>query len=141
MNWLTEWKQSKSKHKAIYDDMRQHATFCWACGRSGCFKGKPREWHAAWFIQRCHLVNQPRLLDRRVVNLLCPLCHENYDGNGDLELSHMIALKAIFDPHFFDLELLQHCSIRILPPAKELPAQYLMTFQIRKGLTRHKMSP
>jgi hypothetical protein len=73
------------------------------------------------------------------VTLICPLCHANYEGNGVLELANMIYLKAMFDPLFFDLELLQRCSIRQLPAARELPTQYLIDFQRRKGLTRRKM--
>ena len=136
MSWLKEWKKEKAHHEKTYDEMKQLATFCWACGRGTNFRDRPPNWYAPWLIHRAHIVNQPRLKDRRVVNLLCPLCHINYDGDGDLKLEHMITLKAVFDPKFFDIKLLQHCSIRKLPSGSELPIEYLQQFHMRKGLTR-----
>jgi len=134
MNWLSTWKQKKRHHEKAYDELKQHATFCWCCGRG--LRDQPVDWHAPWLIHRAHIVNNPRLKDRRVVNLLCPLCHDNYDGTGDLEVKHMLALKAIFDPKWFDITLLQRCSIRILPINADVPQKYRLEYMKRRRLTR-----
>jgi len=141
MGWLKDWKADKRSHVAIYHDFRDYAQqggFCWSCGRTAAFRDKPIDYGAKWIIQRCHITSKPRLEDRRVVNLLCPTCHEAYDDAGDerITLSNMIFLKQLFDPEFFDIELLQRCSIRILPDACDLQADLIAEFQSRRGLTR-----
>jgi len=142
MGWLQDWKKNKRQHVAVYHDFRDYANTagaCWACGRSAAFRDKPAEYGAKWIIQRAHITSKPRLEDRRVVNLLCPLCHAIYDDGGDdrITLSNMLYLKALFDPDFFEMEILQNCSIRILPPAKDLNASFIAEYQKRCGLTRH----
>jgi len=61
----------------VYRDMTKHfPRHCWACrGRR-----KPEWWHAPWNpVERAHIVNKPRVEDRRAVVLLCPLCHNALD--------------------------------------------------------------
>ena len=106
-----------------YAEMRLHFTDdCWACGKSD----QPNFWHAPWFLHRAHIVNQPRLKDRRCVVLLCPLCHSIEHGGRHLEANitplkteNLLWLKRKHDPEFYDLELLNECSVRILPEPEE----------------------
>lgn len=141
MGWLQDWKQGKAKHVAEYHafrDYAQQAGFCWACGRSSQYRDKPASYGAFWMIQRAHIVSNPRLEDRRVVCLLCPLCHAAYDDKGDdsITLANMLYLKQLFDPKFFDIDLLQKCSIRRLPAGTDLNSPRIAEFQQRRGLTR-----
>jgi hypothetical protein len=53
-----------------------------------------------------------------------------------LRLEHMLYLKRLFDPHWFDQTLLQNCSVKILPEGRELPVAFLSEYQQRRGLTR-----
>lgn len=145
MGWLQDWKADKRSHVATYHDFRDYAQqggFCWACGRTAAFRDKPCDYGAKWIIQRAHITSKPRLEDRRVVNLLCPCCHEICDDAGDdrITLENMIFLKQLFDPEWFDIDLLQKCSIRILPAACDLSADMIAEFQSRRGLTREPIN-
>src|SRR5262245_52660970 len=97
-------------HK-LYDQMLamnpQH--WCWSCGRGP--EHKPAWWFAPWIVQRSHLVNKPRIEDRRAVILSCPLCHLGAWGGATypqwnikarLTLPHGLWLKRKFDPEFYD---------------------------------------
>ena len=117
MNWYSEWRNKKSAHKALYtafsrliNDPSDTLGKCWVCGRTA--SDKPIDWAAPWLMTRMHIVNKPRLEDRRVVISACQICHENYDG-GNVEpgkerilLEHALYIKQFCDPEcptiFFD---------------------------------------
>ena len=119
MSWLREWNSQKNKHKKVYDEIRnEFPAICWACGT----RRKPSWYHLPFSIERAHIVNQPRLLDRRCVVLLSSICHRVQEGErfssddrNQLSTANMLWLKKEHDPDFFDLEFLQKCSVRILP--------------------------
>lgn len=76
-------------------------------------------------IERAHIVNKPRRIDRRAVLGLCSICHKTQHGERlagfsryRLDVSNMLALKELIDPDWFDLEFLQTCSVRRLPAPK-----------------------
>lgn len=147
MNWLSEWKTNRREHERKYREFSAYANergFCWACGRTGSYRDKPKNWFAPWLIHRAHIVNKPRLEDRRCVNLLCPICHDIADGrravDRELTTANMLFLKQLFDPTHFDLVLLQRCSVRKLPGATDLSAAFLLEFQQRRGLTRSQIA-
>tara|TARA_R100000808_G_C2135801_1_gene144155 strand:+ start:1062 stop:1451 length:390 start_codon:yes stop_codon:yes gene_type:complete len=120
---IKEHVENKDFYQTLYGEMRLHFTDeCWACGESD----QPGFWYAPWFLHRAHIVSQPRLKDRRCVVLLCPLCHSIEHGAKHLEAprkplrtEHLLWLKKKHDPEFYDLTLLQECSVRILPKPKE----------------------
>lgn len=82
--------------------------FCWCCGRGQ--GDRPADWFAPWKLQRAHIVQSPRIEDRRVVILSCPLCHHagihgerivtsERDGQWPrLELEHLLWIKLKHDP-------------------------------------------
>lgn len=120
---IKEYWERRKFYEAQYADVRGHFTDeCWACGMAD----RPPFWFAPWFLHRAHIVNQPRLKDRRCVVLLCPLCHSIEHGASHLEArraplttANLLWLKLEHDPEFFDPELLQECSVRILPEPEE----------------------
>tara|TARA_R100000742_G_C4278616_1_gene101682 strand:- start:1040 stop:1423 length:384 start_codon:yes stop_codon:yes gene_type:complete len=122
--WLREWKEDKKSHEKIYADMyRSFPPVCWACGS----RRKPSWYHLPFSIERAHIVNKPRLKDRRCVVFLCSVCHRVQEGERfsvddrvRVTLANMLWLKQKHDPEFYDLEFMQHCSVSILP----LPEKY-----------------
>ena len=105
---------------------------CWACGRTERFEHKPSFWFAPWWLQRCHIVSQPRAEDIRAVTISCPLCHSIAHGHRYAELSHvpkltvanLLWLKLKYDPELYDRKFLAaHCLGR-LPRAQQLPLWY-----------------
>jgi hypothetical protein len=116
--------------------------WCWACGRDGTYSDMPEDWHAAWHVERAHIVNSPRREDRRLIVLLCSLCHRQSEGIRVvtasrpldwpvLQVHHLLWLKSRFDPEHFDRHYLQRYSIRRLPRAVEIPAVYLEEYRGR----------
>lgn len=120
---IKEHVKNRAFYQSQYDEMRlDFSDDCWACGSSA----QPAFWYAPWFLHRAHIVNQPRLKDRRCVVLICPLCHSIEHGGRHLEAEtppltteNLLWLKKEHDPEFYDLELLQECSVRKLPKPKE----------------------
>jgi hypothetical protein len=100
---------------------------CVACGATRC----PTGFYAPWLIERAHIVNKPRVCDRRVVVLLCSICHKFQHGERlsgfmrpKLELGHMLALKLTTDPEFYDPQFMARYSVRHLPEPAPLPDWY-----------------
>ena len=103
--------------------------YCWACrGRR-----KPEWWHAPWNpVERAHIVNKPRVEDRRAVVLLCPLCHNALDqrvkyandNRPQLTVGNAVWLKIEYDPQYFDLDFLKRHSVRQDLASEPLPAWY-----------------
>lgn len=109
--------------------------WCWNCGRDE--HDRPKNWYAAWTIQRAHLSAgsglMSRRLDRRVACLLCPRCHyiHRHHPGGDITINgdrlpritdaNMIWLKQTFDAAFYDRLFLE--SIWPGCPSSEPPHQ------------------
>jgi hypothetical protein len=116
---IKEHWERRGFYESQYNSIRGEFTSeCWACGQSD----QPAFWFAPWFLHRAHIVNQPRLKDRRCVVLLCPLCHSIEHGasflevaRAPLETKNLLWLKLEHDPEFYDLQILQECSIGMLP--------------------------
>lgn len=113
--------------------------FCWACGRGE--NQKPHWWYATWTIERSHIVNKPRLEDRRLVVLLCSGCHKTSGGERihgwtlpRLTLANLLWLKAKFDPQFYDRAFVQRYAIRVLPRASQIAG----IFRTEYGMRRHE---
>jgi hypothetical protein len=83
-------------------------------------------------LHRAHIVNKPRVEDRRVVVLLCPLCHNALDQRDQyadddrprLTVGNAIWLKQKHDPRFYDLPFLLRHSVRQDLEAEPLPEWY-----------------
>jgi hypothetical protein len=108
-----------------YEEYRGHQ--CEACGATRC----PPGYYAPWLIERAHIVNKPRVCDRRVVVLLCSICHKFSHGERlsglirpRLEVAHLLAIKLTCDPQFYDPVFMQRYSVRLLPEPAPLPEWY-----------------
>lgn len=113
---------------------------------------QPPEWWAPWLIERAHVVSKPRILDPRVIVLLCSLCHRSQHGmtlavspdsspDGTVEpllpppdLANMLWLKFRFDPFNYDPEIMQRCSIQRLPDPEQPP------LIVRKAYAKRRQS-
>lgn len=131
------------QHGEIYAAMLKEVAnpFCWACGRGK--NSRPSWWHATWLIERAHIVNKPRVEDRRCVVLLCSGCHKG-SVHGErfpqrelprLSVANLIWLKRLQDSAYFDLSFLQRHSVRILPRAAKPPAAFSAEYASRRGKT------
>jgi hypothetical protein len=116
---------SKEELNRTYEQYRGEQ--CQACGATRRLPG----YYAPWFIERAHIVNKPRICDRRAVVLLCSVCHKFQHGERlsgflrpKLQLEHLLAIKFTCDPDYYDHEFLQRYSVRILPDPLELPDFY-----------------
>lgn len=116
---IARWKLEKARHERVYGDMRQQfPPRCWHC-----MAERRPEWYAGPWMpnERSHIVNNPRLLDRRCAVLLCSVCHGQSHGTryaapdvalpAKLSRWDMIGLKYLFDPEYFDLEFLEACCV------------------------------
>ncbi|MCR9292889.1 MAG: hypothetical protein NXI32_09230 [bacterium] len=111
---------------------------CWFCGRTA--QDQPQGWFAPWVIERSHVVNKPRVEDRRVVVLLCPVCHRREHGQtllvDDLpspSLANMLWMKFVFDQQFWSPKFLRAHSIGNLPTAEPPPAEVRHAYARRQG--------
>ena len=121
--WQTEDYDAAEHYKRL-----MAAAICWACEHHA----RPKKYRGPWLIERAHIVNKPRVEDRRVVVMLCTLCHKASHGEriaGDmrppLKLGHLLEIKAHTDPDWFDLEFLQKHTVRKLPKRLALPGWYV----------------
>lgn len=120
--------------------------FCWACGVQPQPYGYERYakiWHNAPFmIERAHIVGGAgRIEKRECVNLLCSLCHnlnhrevfrlEDNTTLPFLDRCHMVWIKQLFDPEWFNRELLDQCCVGICPDPEEPPQWFLNSLQLR----------
>lgn len=111
---------------------------CWWCGRYA--SEVPPHWYAPFLIERAHIVNKPRVEDRRVVVLLCSQCHyaqhnSNVFGYGlpVVTVAHMLWLKRVFDREFYDREFMQRYSVGRLPNCLVPPEKVMIAFAARHG--------
>jgi len=114
---LKPWELNGYRAKFEYDAMRSLFDCCWACNATR----KPMEYYGPWLIERAHIANKPRREDRRLVVMLCSICHKFQHGerlNGferpRLTVGQMLALKLECDPEWYDLEFIQEHSVRLL---------------------------
>jgi hypothetical protein len=117
MSLSKPWKQDDYSAKIEYDAMRSLFDRCWACGA----RSKPQGYYGPWLIERAHIANKPRREDRRLVVMLCTICHKWSHGERvatfprpKLDAGHLVTLKAERDPEWFDLEFINRHSVRIL---------------------------
>ena len=111
------WDQEQYSAEAEYHSMRALFACCWACNASRC----PMEYYGPWLIERAHIANKPRREDRRLVVMLCTICHKTQHGERlsgfdrpRLTVGQMLELKRECDPEWYDLEFVQRHSIRRL---------------------------
>jgi len=114
---LRPWELDGYRAKFEYDAMRSLFACCWACGASR----KPMEYYGPWLIERAHIANKPRREDRRLVVMLCSICHKSEHGERlagferpRLTVGQMLALKLECDPDWYDLRFIQKHSVRLL---------------------------
>jgi len=140
---LREWEIRQAE--VLYDLMpKDCGDFCWACGRTADFKDRPPDWNAPWLVERAHIVNKPRAKDRRVVVMLCSLCHkagchgEVFVLGGQrvalprLTIAHLLWLKEQFDPRYYDRGFIRSKSLAELPYKHPLPPIYTAEFTRRR---------
>jgi len=113
-------KRRKRPDAAYRNAVKEMGGHCYRCGRQR-LQG-PAWWHAEFLIERAHIVNKPRREDRRAIILLCSLCHRIQHGDRfvqcplkPLSMEVMLAMKAEYDPEYFDMEWLQKHSVQRLP--------------------------
>ncbi len=124
--------EAQSEAKVIHQEYKNilvniATPWCFWCGRG--LEHRPNGWFAPWLIERAHIVNKPRVEDRRAVILLCSWCHKVQHGEqlvlpgvkpSDLRpsLSNMLWLKKYFDPEYYDWNWLNRHSVGQLPAAR-----------------------
>lgn len=85
----------------------------------------PDGWCGPWLIERAHIVSKRRVEDRRVIVLLCSLCHRKSHGEilPGIEdeplpapsVGNMLWLKRTFDRRNYDVSVMRKHSVRQLP--------------------------
>lgn len=120
----------KNSYKTFIKDFGGH---CWRCDREA--SDRPTWWGAPYFgPERAHIdgCNHPRIESRKCCLILCSLCHRIQHGDRftydltdrgrfplctqtPLTIEESLRLKFVRDPDYFDLKMLQKCSIRRLP--------------------------
>lgn len=131
-----------AKDKKILDAFASEFWFCWACGWSpNC---PWRTWHVGK-LDIAHIAGGAgRHHDRENLVRLCAGCHRLLHGdriNVDpwgylprLELAHILWLKEVFDPSWYDRDYLRTARAnRHLPRKKKLPYWQVREFHIRHG--------
>lgn len=96
---------------------------------------RPANWAGQWLIERAHIVNKPRVEDRRVCILLCTRCHQRSHGLSapTITQAHMVWLKHKFDPDHYDRAFMQQYSVGALPRAQKVPAYFVNVYKLRRG--------
>ena len=125
---------SDARYRNMVEETRW--PFCWMCGL-GFYGGRPQWWHGPFVLERAHIVNKPRVEDRRLVVLLCSLCHQIYDGAVfkqcalEITLANVLWLKAKLDPEYWDREFIAKHSVRRLP-RRQRPMPWLAATQVNR---------
>lgn len=115
------WQEPDYNARFEYDAMRSLFFSCWFCLASK----KPFDYFGPWVIERAHIVNKPRREDRRLVVMLCTICHKASHGERvagfvrpKLSAANMAYLKQQHDPEWFDLPFINAHSVRIVEAEK-----------------------
>lgn len=118
---LGPWQEPDYNAAFEYDAMRSLFSSCWFCRASK----KPFDYFGPWCIERAHIVNKPRREDRRLVVMLCTICHKASHGERvagfvrpKLSAANMAYLKQQHDPEWFDLPFINAHSVRIVEAEK-----------------------
>jgi hypothetical protein len=125
--------------------------FCWI---SGLTKGtRPANWYGDWWLQVAHLSSgsgaMHRVNDRRAVVLLCPLVHECHVNDSEriaekkiggrsyptIDASHLLWIKQIMDPGFYDPEFYSRIWTGSPPDPKRPPAYWMNMLFENTGLS------
>jgi len=114
--------------------------WCWICGRDE--RQSPEWWYAPWMVHRAHVVNKPRVADRRAVVLLCPVCHGVAHGQRfaaapelpEIGLSNLLWAKLKRDFRYYDRPFLARHTIGRLPIADPPAPWYVDQYCQRRGL-------
>ena len=137
---MKPWSNPDYHAKNCYDEMREQFSSCWACFADR----RPVNYFVPWMIERAHIVNKPRREDRRLVVMLCSICHKANHGERisrherpRLTVAMMVGLKIEHDSLWVDLEYMQRHSVRRISEAVELPEEYL-NFRDINNPTRKK---
>lgn len=111
------WDSDGYNPKAEYDAMRSLFAHCWACSATR----KPQGYFGPWLIERAHIANKPRREDRRLVVMLCTLCHKANHGERvagflrpRLSAGQLLDLKLACDSEWYDHAFINKHSVRIL---------------------------
>lgn len=128
-----EWESEDYDAAWYYGNLRVISNRCWACHAWR----HPMGWFTPWLLERAHIVSKPRREDRRLVNILCTICHKTQHGERlarflrpKLTLENMLWLKRENDPDWLDWEYMQKHSVRRLPAPKK-PTQWYMLERAR----------
>jgi hypothetical protein len=72
-------------------------------------------------IERAHIANKPRREDRRLVVMLCTICHKSSHGERvanfsrpKLSANQLLEIKRSVDPEWYDAEFVGKHSIRLM---------------------------
>jgi len=113
------WREPGYDAQLEYATMRSFFFECWACGASS----KPQGYFGPWLIERAHIANKPRREDRRLVVMLCTICHKSSHGERvagflrpRLTDGMLATLKLMRDHSWFDLEFINRHSVRVIEP-------------------------
>ena len=114
---LAPWLAEDYNAAMEYATMRSLFFDCWACGANS----KPFDYFGPWLIERAHIANKPRREDRRLVVMLCTICHKASHGERiagfirpRLTDGMLVTLKWLRDPLWFDLEFINRHSVRVI---------------------------
>ena len=113
------WLEEAYNPALEYATMRSLFFACWACGASR----QPDRYFGPWLIERAHIANKPRREDRRLVVMLCTVCHKTSHGERiagflrpRLSDGMLAAIKQLRDPVWYDLEFINRHSVRLIEP-------------------------
>ncbi len=130
-----------------YAEIIREKPWCWACGRDN--RQRPKFWAGApWYLQRAHIAagsgTMPRLVDRRAIIVLCPLCHHVHRHTGGqvvkvngqdvrtLGDEHTLWIKCVRDPeHCYPTWISEHWIGN--PPAPNEPTWLRDEYASRQG--------
>lgn len=126
--------------REAYDNfgLSTEAPWCWACGAGST--ERPDFWGGPFLIERAHIVSAPRVEDRRVVILLCSICHKLTHGLNlagvtlpPFGLEVMLFLKMRFDPEYYDRAFMERHKVGKLPKAaQDVPGPYRRRYLDRR---------
>jgi len=115
------WQEPDYNAAIEYHAMRSLFASCWFCRATR----KPCDYYGPWVIERAHIVNKPRREDRRLVVMLCTICHKASHGERvagfvrpKLSAANMAHLKQQHDLEWFDLPFINAHSVRIIEAEK-----------------------
>lgn len=119
-------KRLSDQERVMFDLFVQENPCCWSCGwRMGKQKVAP-DYAAPVKLENHHVVGgSGRKHLRENLARLCSICHRIFHGdrirldNGELipeiNLSHVLYMKRLHDPEWYDVEVLNNLAIGVMP--------------------------